>query len=638
MTAKISGLQTTEASHTSTFTALRPLSGAATAAALCAILLLWVALFAAPAAARDGFSSAQSSSPFGALSSGQDDFLPVDQAYQLDFLFTDSGASALFQIAPEYYLYRDKLALYRIDGDNKTPLPLTLEKGEVIWDDYFEKETEVYRWQLEVPLDLATQDKVQIQLHYQGCADAGLCYPPQVRNFTLDPVSKTAAPFDGTPPAGGAGVASGQGPVSTSVPAAAGNAAGSLLLAMVLAFGGGLLLNLMPCVFPVLSIKALAITHAGDRQRLHGWAYTAGVVGTFVLIAAAMLALRAAGEAVGWGFQLQSPGVVAALVYLFFAMGLSLSGVTEFGGRLMGLGANSNPNSGLGGSFSTGALATVVASPCTAPMMGSALGFAVTQPAPMALAVFAALGAGMAAPFLLLTYIPALAKRLPRPGPWMETLKQLLAFPMYLTAVWLLWVLGRQTGSDGIALVLAGAVAIAFALWLWPGAAVDGKRKLLRNVFAIAAVAGAVWALPNLDNADRQLAQTGKSDYWETYSPEALSAARDEGRPVLINMTAAWCITCLANEKVVLSSDAVSAAVGDLGFTALKGDWTNQDPQITALLARYGRSSVPLYLLFPAGGGEPQILPQILTRDGLLTAMRGAVSREVLVDSATATP
>lgn len=634
MTAKTSGLRTQAASHLPTSTVLS------------ATLVLLLALLTMSATARDAFpsvaaTSAQSaSSPFAALSSGQDDFLPVDQAYQLDILFSDNGASALFQIAPEYYLYRDKLALYRVDGGNKTALPLKLEKGEVIWDDYFEKETEVYRWQLEIPLELAGDGIARVQVHYQGCADAGLCYPPQTRDFELDPAAKTAAPVDGNPSAGSGGTPATLNTVAasdSSAPLNTGSVTSSLMLAMALAFGGGLLLNLMPCVFPVLSIKALAITHAGDRQHLHGWAYTTGVVGTFVVIAAVMLALRTAGEAVGWGFQLQSPVVVAALVYLFFAMGLSLSGVTEFGGRLMGLGTQSTQNNGLGGSFSTGALATVVASPCTAPMMGSALGFAVTQSAPVALAVFAALGAGMAAPFLLLTYIPALARRLPRPGPWMETLKQLLAFPMYLTAVWLLWVLGRQTGSDGVALVLAGAVAIAFALWLWPSAT-DSRKRWLRGGFAAAAVAGAIWILPNLNTTAGAETQTGKSDYWQPYSPEALESARADGRPVLINMTAAWCITCLANEKVVLSSDVITAAVGDLGFTALKGDWTNQDPQITELLARYGRSSVPLYLLYPAGSGEPLILPQILTRDSLLIAMRDAAGAEAIADSDTRAP
>ncbi|AQQ68926.1 cytochrome C biogenesis protein [Microbulbifer agarilyticus] len=623
MTANTSGMREIYP-HNPLNTRRSPLNQLGAAMALLAALLCSV-LLSAPA-------SAQQENPFAALSGGQDDFLPVDEAYQLDVLLNDTDAAALFQIAPEYYLYRDKLSVYLLNGEDKTELPLTLQSGEVIWDDYFEKETEVYRWQLEVPLALpAGSSKARLQVNYQGCADAGLCYPPQTRNFDLDLLQKTATPVEGS-----GGLGSGpSGAASGSSAPLAGSASSTLfsnlLLAMALAFGGGMLLNLMPCVFPVLSIKALTITNSGDRQQLHGWAYTAGVVATFLLIAALMLGLRAAGEAVGWGFQLQSPVVVAALAYLFFAMGLSLSGLTEFGGRLMGLGANSE-SKGLSGSFSTGALATVVASPCTAPMMGSALGFAVTQPAPVALAVFAALGFGMAAPFLLLTYIPALAQRLPRPGPWMETLKQLLAFPMYLTAVWLLWVLGRQSGSDGVTLVLAGAVAIAFALWLWPRPATTGKTWL-RTSTAVIAVAGAIWVLPNLDSNAGQPTQANKSDYWQTYSPEALAAARSEGRPVLINMTAAWCITCLANEKVVLSSDRITAAVEDLGITALKGDWTNQDPQITELLARYGRSSVPLYLLFPEGGGEPQILPQILTRDGLLTAMHSAVSEERLAES-----
>ncbi|GAB2512148.1 protein-disulfide reductase DsbD family protein [Microbulbifer agarilyticus] len=625
MTANTSGMREIYP-HTPSNKRRAPLNQLGAAVTLLAALLCSV-LLSAPA-------SAQQENPFAALGGGQDDFLPVDEAYQLDVLLNDTDAAALFQIAPEYYLYRDKLSVYLLNGEDKTELPLTLESGEVIWDDYFEKETEVYRWQLEVPLTLPEGiRKTRLQVNYQGCADAGLCYPPQTRNFDLDLMQKTATPAEGS---GGLGSGPGGASSSSSAPLA-GSASSTLfsnlLLAMALAFGGGMLLNLMPCVFPVLSIKALTITNSGDRQQLHGWAYTAGVVATFLLIAALMLALRTAGEAVGWGFQLQSPVVVAALAYLFFAMGLSLSGLTEFGGRLMGLGANSE-NKGLSGSFSTGALATVVASPCTAPMMGSALGFAVTQPAPVALAVFAALGFGMAAPFLLLTYIPALAQRLPRPGPWMETLKQVLAFPMYLTAVWLLWVLGRQSGSDGVALVLAGAVAIAFALWLWPRPTTTGKTWL-RTSTAVIAVAGAIWVLPNLDSNAGQPSQANKSDYWQTYSPEALAAARSEGRPVLINMTAAWCITCLANEKVVLSSDRITAAVEDLGITALKGDWTNQDPQITELLVRYGRSSVPLYLLFPEGGGEPQILPQILTRDGLLTAMHSAVSEERLAESTT---
>ncbi|WHI48903.1 protein-disulfide reductase DsbD domain-containing protein [Microbulbifer sp. VAAF005] len=392
-----------------------------------------------------GATAQNSDNPFASLSSAQENtFLPVDEAYQQDLLFDANGLSALFQIAPEYYLYREKLALYRVDNGEKTPIPLNLPTGEVIWDDYFEKETEVYRGQLEFALDIPeTSGSTQLELHYQGCADAGLCYPPQTRYYSVDFASQDIEPQDSalitgapTPPASAGG--------------AAGNSNVTLSLALLLAFAGGLILNLMPCVFPVLSIKLLAVSQAAQnasQRHHHGWAYTLGVVLSFVAIAAVMLALRAGGEAVGWGFQLQSPWLVAALAYLFFIMGLSLSGMTELGSNLMGIGGNLNKRQGLSGSVASGALATLVASPCTAPLMGSALGFAVTQPALIALSVFAALGAGMAAPFLLLTYIPALAKKLPKPGPWMDRLKQLLAFPMYLTAVWLLWVLGRQAGG-----------------------------------------------------------------------------------------------------------------------------------------------------------------------------------------------
>ncbi|MCW8128427.1 protein-disulfide reductase DsbD family protein [Microbulbifer halophilus] len=573
---------------------------------LTTLLLPASLLLSAPAAAQ---------SPFGSESPPavqDDDFLPVDEAYQQDFLFSAGGISAIFQIAPEYYLYRDKLALYRIDGAEKTELPLTLPDGEVIWDDYFEKETEVYRLQLEIPVAVKTDAPLELEVHYQGCADAGLCYPPQVRRFGLDPSSGQVTPLDGP---GGAQPSPGSG-------GAAGGSDMALPAALLLAFLGGVLLNLMPCVFPVLSIKALAIGQGASagRRRAHGWAYSAGVVLSFVLIAALMLALRAGGEAVGWGFQLQSPILVAALVYLFFAMGLSLSGVTELGGSLMGAGQSLGSRGGLRGSVATGALATVVASPCTAPLMGSALGYAVTQPAAVALMVFAALGAGMAAPFLLLTYMPSLAGRLPRPGPWMDRLKQLLAFPMYLTAVWLLWVLGRQTGSDGVALVLAGAVAIAFALWLWP----RPDWHWGKGGAALAALALAALILPRLAPL-QQSAQVADS-YWQPYSPERLDSGRGAGQPVLVNMTAAWCITCLANEKAVLSSDEIADAVDQLDVIALKGDWTNQDPQISELLARYGRTSVPLYLLYPAGGGEARILPQVLTRDGLLEALQAAAA------------
>ncbi|USD21988.1 protein-disulfide reductase DsbD [Microbulbifer variabilis] len=575
----------------------------------------------------NAFAQAESNPFASSIGQQQNTFLPVDEAYRQDLLLSGNQLSALFEIAPEYYLYRDKLALYLVENGQKTAVPLNLPSGEVIWDEYFEKETEVYRGQLEFPIPLNdSANNLQLELHYQGCADAGLCYPPEVRHYRVDIGSGSIQPIEGGPqnssPQSTGGSSSPQGSNASAI---------TLPFALLFAFAGGLLLNLMPCVFPVLSIKLLAVSQTAqnaNQRHHHGWAYSTGVVLSFVAIAATMLALRAGGEAIGWGFQLQSPWLVAALAYLFFIMGLSLSGVTEIGSSLMGVGNNLSNSQGLRGSFTSGALATLVASPCTAPLMGSALGFAVTQSPAVALSVFAALGAGMATPFLLLTYIPALVDKLPRPGPWMDRLKQLLAFPMYLTAVWLLWVLGRQTGGDGIALVLSGAVAIAFALWLWP----SPQWHWLRGSVAVVALSFALMLLPRLSTAPQALQQT--SDYWQPYSAERLETARREGRPVLTNMTAAWCITCLANEKVVLSSDAVSDAIERLGVVALKGDWTNQDPHISELLAKYGRTSVPLYLLYPASGGEAKILPQILSREELLMELEAAAGSELSRSSA----
>jgi thiol:disulfide interchange protein DsbD len=323
-----------------------------------------------------------------------------------------------------------------------------------------------------------------------------------------------------------------------------------------------------------------------------------------------LLALRAAGEQLGWGFQLQVPWVVAALALLMLAMGLSLSGVFGIGGAWMGAGQSLATRPGARGSFFTGVLAVVVASPCTAPFMGPALGFAVTQDAPTAIGVFLALGAGLALPIVLLSLLPALARRLPRPGAWMETFKQAMAFPMYATAVWLLWVLGRQAGVDALALVLLGAVSLAFALWLL-GRTGRGVRGL-GIALGLAGALASVMALPRLGDAAPATAVDAAAA-WEPWSPERLAALRADGKPVLVNMTAAWCITCLANERVALSSADFRRALAERGITYLKGDWTNRDPRITDYLAAFGRNGVPIYVVYPAGGGEPEVLPQLLT-------------------------
>ncbi|MCT8125267.1 thioredoxin family protein [Alishewanella sp. BS5-314] len=390
-----------------------------------------------------------------------------------------------------------------------------------------------------------------------------------------------------------------------------------LWFVLLMAAAGGLILNLMPCVFPVLSLKALSIAaNSGQRaeQRRDALWYTLGVVLSFVSLALLLLALRAAGSAVGWGFQLQSPWLVALLAYLLFALGLSLSGVVQFGLGLMSAGSGLTQSKGAKGSFFTGVLAVVVASPCTAPFMGGALGYAVTQPPLLALLVFVALGLGMALPFLLLAYLPALAQALPKPGAWMDTLKQLLAFPLYLSAVWLVWVFGRQAGIDAVAVLLCGMVAIAAACWLygsWQFSRAGWSRPLLAALLLLLSV-----AVLRLVPDSTAPVTTATDAHWQAWRPDKLAQLRQSGKPVLVNMTADWCITCLVNERVALNTDSSKAALALYDVTYLKGDWTRRDAEITAYLHQYQRDGVPLYVLYWPGQ-TPEVLPQILTPDTL---------------------
>ena len=399
----------------------------------------------------------------------------------------------------------------------------------------------------------------------------------------------------------------------------------TLATAAAFAFLGGLILNLMPCVFPVLSIKVLGlIRHAGEspgRLRLHGLAYTAGVLASFLGLANLLIALKGGGAAIGWGFQLQSPIVVAGLAYLLFAMGLSLSGVVHVGGRLAGLGDGLARRAGLSGSFFTGVLATLVATPCTAPFMGSAVGFALTQSAGVALAVFASLGLGLALPFLALTLWPPALRALPRPGAWMEVLKQILAFPVYATVAWLVWVLAQQVDPRGLLAGLIGLVLVGFAAWAWErgraAAPRTGRIAQAAAILAIVAVGALAVTLPQQRTLPSAQAA---ADGIEPFTQARLDSLVSARRPVFIDMTAAWCITCAVNEATSLNTKAVRAAMAERGVTYMKGDWTNQNPEITRLLEKYGRSGVPLYLLY-AGTGEPQVLPQILTEGTVLAAL-----------------
>jgi thiol:disulfide interchange protein len=403
-----------------------------------------------------------------------------------------------------------------------------------------------------------------------------------------------------------------------------GRAASSLLAAMALALAGGLVLNLMPCVLPVLSVKAVGLVHhAGGRLRGHGLAYTAGVLVSFAIVAGALIALRAAGQQVGWGFQLQSPVFVTLLAYALFAMALALSGVIVLGRRLVGAGHALASRAGYSGSFFTGALATVAATPCTAPFMGTAVGWALTQPWLTSLLVFEALGLGLALPYLLLTLAPTWRRALPRPGPWMVHLERLLAFPLYATVAWLVWVVSQQAGPTGVAAALGGLVAIAFAAWLYQVSRGAGPlARRLASLVVLLLVVGAVGATTLDSRADgRGAAAAPRDTGWERFSPARLAELRAAGTPVFVNVTAAWCITCLVNERVALRSDAVSDAFARKGVVALKADWTRRDPEITRVLGAFGRSGVPLYLLYPAGAAAaPTVLPQILTERLVLDA------------------
>ena len=422
------------------------------------------------------------------------------------------------------------------------------------------------------------------------------------------------------------------GPIAGSPPAAAGT---SVWTAILFAFVGGLILNLMPCVFPVLSIKVLSLVQqvGGDETRIraHGWVYLLGVVLSFTLIAGVLIGLRAGGAQIGWGFQLQSPWVIGLLVYLFFLIGLNLSGFFEIGTRMMGLGESLLQRQGYSGSFLTGVLATIVAAPCTAPFMASAIGFALTQSNLVALTIFAALGLGMAAPYLLLCYSPALLRALPRPGAWMARFKELLAFPMYASAIWLVWVLTQQAGSMGVLLILGGLLLLVFAIWLLRDLGGSLLRRRVLMVMALMLVALALslpiqLQAPAAGDESQDLASGPSQSYagpvYGAYSDAKLAGLR-AGGPVFVNLTAAWCITCKVNEAVALNLDAVRLAFEAKGVQYLKGDWTNQDAEISRLLEAYGRSGVPLYLLYAGPTGEAQVLPQILTQGIVIDAING---------------
>lgn len=429
----------------------------------------------------------------------------------------------------------------------------------------------------------------------------------------------------GTWPAlsGAAAVAEAAAPLPAPLPGSPGAPAAAsmgLLAALISAFIGGLLLNLMPCVLPVLSLKVLGLTqHTGDSARMRvgtGVAYAAGVVMSFLALAGLLLALRAGGQAVGWGFQLQSPGVVVALAMLFTLIGLNLAGTFNLSMVLPGNLASTRMKHPWADAWLTGVLAVAVAAPCTAPFMGAALGYAVSLPAAQALLVFAMLGLGLALPFLAVALVPALARWLPRPGLWMERFKVAMAFPMFATVVWLVWVLGQQVGIDGAATLLAVLVALAFLAWLLSHRSQGRVMRLVGPAFGVATLAAALaWAWPTWsDSAASPTAQAGAAtDGWEPWSRERVAQHAAAGRTVFVDFTAAWCVTCQVNKRSTLNRDDVRALLAKHQVVTMRADWTRRDAAIAAELTRLGRSGVPVYAIYRPDSPVPTLLPEVLT-------------------------
>jgi thiol:disulfide interchange protein len=403
------------------------------------------------------------------------------------------------------------------------------------------------------------------------------------------------------------------------------NASASLPALLLFAILGGLILNLMPCVFPVLSIKAIGLVEQAKKHpaavRAKGMVFALGVISSMLCLAAVLLALRSGGEQIGWGFQLQSPLFVTFLVYLLLAVGLNLSGVFEVGGGLAGVGDGLTQGDSYRASFFTGVLTTLVATPCTAPYMAFAVGAALTQPPIAALGIFAALGFGLALPYLLLSFAPWMRRALPKPGAWMDTLKQVFAFPIYASAAWLLWVLAQQTSSFGLGAALAGAILIAFAAWAYQKSksSSTGGRVTALATAALALLLALVLPVRFADVAAASPSVSAggahAADQWQPYDAAEVAKLSAAGQPLLVNFTASWCLTCLVNERNAFADSAVQEIFRSRRVTLMKGDWTNRDPAITRALASFGRAGVPLYVVYNSkpGSSEPVVLPQLLT-------------------------
>jgi thiol:disulfide interchange protein/DsbC/DsbD-like thiol-disulfide interchange protein len=415
---------------------------------------------------------------------------------------------------------------------------------------------------------------------------------------------------------------------SASAPAAPASLLGTLFFALI----GGLILNLMPCVFPVLGIKILGfVNQAGQDKKkviLHGLVFALGVLLSFWTLATVLAVLRAGGDQLGWGFQLQSPLFVFALAAVMLIFAMNMSGVFEFGLSATGVGSDLQMKSGFAGSFFTGVLATVVATPCSAPFLAPALGAALTLSTVESFAVFTAIAIGLAGPYLLLSIFPAAVKILPRPGAWMETFKQFMAFPLYATVAYLTWVLAGQTTENGSLMALFGLVLIALGVWFYGRYNAPGTKPAkvrFGTITAALVFAVGVWTGWPEDIASKTAAAQAAGApevVWEKWSPETVTKLRAEGKTIYVDFTARWCATCQTNKKIVFHSDAVLRAFAAKKIVTLRADWTNKDPAITAELAKYQRSAVPFNVIWQPGKAEPVILPELLTPSIVLDAVK----------------
>jgi len=534
--------------------------------------------------------------------SNQNDFLPVEEAYRVEVVSESaSQLRVLWQIAPDYYLYQHQFAFSLENDPNNSGVSARYSQALAKTDEYF-GDVEVYYDFADITLtaSMPLVENAILTITSQGCADAGLCYPPRKDYFQLTGALGEAQPISAQDAL--ALLRTSEAPTQS---------ADGLILMLAFAFAGGIILNLMPCVFPILSLKILSFAGSdSESNHRHGWFYSLGVIVSFASIAALLIGLKSAGEAIGWGFQLQSPIFVSLLALLFLAMAFSLAGLTEIGTSWMGVGSSLTAGDHNRSSFFTGVLAVVVASPCTAPFMGTALGFALTQPTALALSVFIALGAGMASPMLALSYSQWLRNRIPKPGAWMVTLRQALSLPLFLTVIWLLWVAGRQTSIDTFAGLLVACVLLGIGLW-WSN---SSGLKRLSSLIALLLCAGTTYASLTLERTESNAAPA----FSRSHLAEIVSGAN----PVFVDVTADWCITCIANEKAVLETDGIQQAFQQQGVIYYVIDWTNYDPAVAKFLEEFQRNGIPFYLVYPGNNRPPQVLPQILTKQIVLDAIK----------------